>query len=110
MKAYSITHRLIATILLVELLAALCISGAALVYERHVRFRSFDGRHLLHAHSLSARLRSLCLLQMMTIMTISWLTSFQTRLMRRMWMARLSEFVLLSLRSTKVQLCKAWIL
>jgi len=42
MKAYSITHRLIATILLVELLAALCISGAALVYERHVRFRSFD--------------------------------------------------------------------
>src|ERR1700732_1205980 len=42
MKAYSITHRLIATILLVELLAALAISGAALVYERHVRFRSFD--------------------------------------------------------------------
>jgi signal transduction histidine kinase len=42
MKAYSITRRLIATILLVELLAALCISGAALVYERHVRFRSFD--------------------------------------------------------------------
>ena len=42
MKAYSITHRLIATILLLELLAALCISGAALVYERHVRFRSFD--------------------------------------------------------------------
>ena len=42
MKAYSITHRLIATILLVELLAALSISGAALVYERHVRFRSFD--------------------------------------------------------------------
>ena len=42
MKSYSITHRLIATILLVELLAALSISGAALVYERHVRFRSFD--------------------------------------------------------------------
>jgi signal transduction histidine kinase len=42
MKAYSITHRLIATILLLELLAALSISGAALVYERHVRFRSFD--------------------------------------------------------------------
>ncbi|MGB8536288.1 MAG: ATP-binding protein [Acidobacteriaceae bacterium] len=42
MKSYSITHRLIATILLVELLAALAISGAALVYERHVRFRSFD--------------------------------------------------------------------
>ena len=42
MKSYSITHRLIATILLLELLAALSISGAALVYERHVRFRSFD--------------------------------------------------------------------
>src|ERR1700760_814616 len=42
MKSYSITHRLIATILLIELLAAICISGAALVYERHVRFHSFD--------------------------------------------------------------------
>jgi signal transduction histidine kinase len=42
MKSYSITHRLIATILLLELLAALSISGAALLYERHVRFRSFD--------------------------------------------------------------------
>jgi signal transduction histidine kinase len=41
-KSYSITHRLIATILLVELLAALAISGAAMLYERHVRFRSFD--------------------------------------------------------------------
>lgn len=42
MKSYSITHRLIATILLVELLAALAISGAAMLYERHVRFHSFD--------------------------------------------------------------------
>jgi len=42
MKSYSITHRLIATILLLELLAALSISGAAMLYERHVRFRSFD--------------------------------------------------------------------
>jgi signal transduction histidine kinase len=41
-KSYSITHRLIITILLVELLAALSISGAAMLYERHVRFRSFD--------------------------------------------------------------------
>jgi signal transduction histidine kinase len=41
-KSYSITRRLIATILLVELLAALSISGAAMLYERHVRFRSFD--------------------------------------------------------------------
>lgn len=42
MKSYSIAHRLIATILLLELLAALSISGAAMLYERHVRFRSFD--------------------------------------------------------------------
>src|SRR5258707_5329426 len=42
MKGYSITHRLIATILLLELLGALSISGAALLYERHGRFRSFD--------------------------------------------------------------------
>jgi signal transduction histidine kinase len=42
LKSYSITHRLIATILLLELLAALAISGAAMLYERHVRFRSFD--------------------------------------------------------------------
>ena len=42
MKPYSITHRLITTVLLVELLAALSISGAALLYERYVRFRSFD--------------------------------------------------------------------
>jgi signal transduction histidine kinase len=42
MKSYSLTHRLIVTILLIELLAALSISGAALLYERHVRFRSFD--------------------------------------------------------------------
>jgi signal transduction histidine kinase len=41
-KSYSITHRLIITILLVELLAALAISGAAMLYERHMRFRSFD--------------------------------------------------------------------
>src|ERR1700753_423316 len=42
MKSYSITHRLIATILLVELLAALSISTAAMLYERHQRFHSFD--------------------------------------------------------------------
>ena len=42
MKPYSLTHRLIGTILLVELLAAISISGAAMLYERHVRFRSFD--------------------------------------------------------------------
>jgi signal transduction histidine kinase len=41
-KPYSLTHRLISTILLVELLAAISICGAAMLYERHVRFRSFD--------------------------------------------------------------------
>ncbi len=42
MKSYSITHRLIVTVLLVELLSAISLSGAAMLYERHVRFRSFD--------------------------------------------------------------------
>src|ERR1700735_5322435 len=42
MKSYSITHRLITTVLLLELLSALALSGAAMLYERHVRFRSFD--------------------------------------------------------------------
>jgi signal transduction histidine kinase len=41
-KSYSITRRLISTILLVELLAALSISTAAMLYERHQRFRAFD--------------------------------------------------------------------
>ena len=42
MKSYSITHRLITTVLLVELFAALSISTVAMLYERHQRFRSFD--------------------------------------------------------------------
>ncbi|MGC2400621.1 MAG: HAMP domain-containing sensor histidine kinase [Acidobacteriaceae bacterium] len=42
MKSYSITHRLMVTILLVEMLATLAISGAAMLYERHARFRSFE--------------------------------------------------------------------
>ena len=42
MKSYSLTHRLITTVLLLELLSALAISGAAMLYERHVRFHSFD--------------------------------------------------------------------
>lgn len=42
MKSYSITHRLITTVLLIELAAALSISGAALLYEQHTRFHSFD--------------------------------------------------------------------
>ena len=42
MKPYSITRRLIATVLLIELISALCVSTVALVYERHVHFRAFD--------------------------------------------------------------------
>jgi signal transduction histidine kinase len=42
MKSYSITHRLIIAVLLVELLSAISLSGVAMLYERHVRFRSFD--------------------------------------------------------------------
>jgi signal transduction histidine kinase len=42
MKSYSITHRLMITVLLVELLAALAISASALFYESHVRFHSFE--------------------------------------------------------------------
>jgi signal transduction histidine kinase len=42
MKPYSITRRLIATVLLIELVSALCVTTVALVYERHVHFRAFD--------------------------------------------------------------------
>jgi signal transduction histidine kinase len=42
MKTYSIARRLIATVLLVELISALCVTGVALIYERHTHFRAFD--------------------------------------------------------------------
>ena len=42
MKPYSITRRLIATVLLIELVSALCVTAVAFVYERHAHFRSFD--------------------------------------------------------------------
>ena len=42
MKPYSLTQRLIATVLLIELVSALCVTGVALFYERHTHFRSFD--------------------------------------------------------------------
>src|ERR1700679_2364417 len=42
MRSYSITRRLIITVLLAELLSALSLSAAAMFYERHVRFHSFD--------------------------------------------------------------------
>ncbi len=42
MKSYSITRRLIASVLLVELITALCVTGLAFGYERHARFHAFD--------------------------------------------------------------------
>lgn len=42
MKSYSITRRVVTVVLLVELLSALCVTGMALLYERHAHFRSFD--------------------------------------------------------------------
>jgi signal transduction histidine kinase len=41
-RPYSIKRRLIAGVLLVELVSALCVTVVALVYERHVRFHAFD--------------------------------------------------------------------
>ncbi|HEX4321764.1 MAG TPA: HAMP domain-containing sensor histidine kinase [Acidobacteriaceae bacterium] len=42
MKPYSLTHRLIATVLLIELVSALSVTAVALLYERHAHFRAFD--------------------------------------------------------------------
>jgi signal transduction histidine kinase len=42
MRLRSIKTQLIASVLLVELASALCITGLALVYERHARFHAFD--------------------------------------------------------------------
>lgn len=42
MKPYSITRRLIATVLLIELASAVCVTAVAFLYERHAHFRSFD--------------------------------------------------------------------
>jgi signal transduction histidine kinase len=42
MKSYSLTRRLITIVLLIELASALCVTGVALIYERHMHFRSFD--------------------------------------------------------------------
>ncbi len=42
MKTSSIKKRLIASVLLVELVSAIAISGLAFVYERHAHFRAFD--------------------------------------------------------------------
>ncbi|HYK37751.1 HAMP domain-containing sensor histidine kinase [Alloacidobacterium sp.] len=42
MKPYSIARRLIVTVLLVELVTAVCVTGMAWLYERHSHLRSFD--------------------------------------------------------------------
>jgi signal transduction histidine kinase len=42
MKPYSLTQRLITTLLLVEFLAALLLTSAAMLYDRHERFHAFD--------------------------------------------------------------------
>ena len=42
MKPYSVTRRLITTVLLLELLSAVAFTWLAVEYERHARFSSFD--------------------------------------------------------------------
>ncbi len=42
MKPYSISRRLITSVLLLELISAACVAGVALVYERHTHFRAFE--------------------------------------------------------------------
>jgi signal transduction histidine kinase len=42
MKIYSLSRRLIVTVLLVETLLALCTTAVALLYERHQHLRTFD--------------------------------------------------------------------
>jgi signal transduction histidine kinase len=42
MKTYSLSRRLIVTVLLVETLLALCTTGMALLYERRQHMRTFD--------------------------------------------------------------------
>lgn len=42
MKPYSLKRRLIASVLLIELVSAICVCVLAFGYEHHARFRSFD--------------------------------------------------------------------
>lgn len=42
MKTYSLSRRIITTVLLVETLLALCTTGLALLYVRHQQMRTFD--------------------------------------------------------------------
>jgi signal transduction histidine kinase len=42
MKSYSLTHRLVMTVLFIQLISAVSITGLAVIYERHTHFHSFD--------------------------------------------------------------------
>jgi len=42
MKHHSLKRRLILSVLLIELLSAICVCALAFAYEHHARFRSFD--------------------------------------------------------------------
>ncbi len=42
MKKYSLKRRLIASVLVVEFVSAICVCGMAFAYEHHARFRSFN--------------------------------------------------------------------
>jgi signal transduction histidine kinase len=48
-KPYSISRRLVTTVLLVQFVAAVCVTGVALIYERHAHFHAFDV--LLHGRA-----------------------------------------------------------
>jgi signal transduction histidine kinase len=52
MRARSISRRLIASVLVLELLSALALAGISVVHEMHVRFRAFDTTLRARADSL----------------------------------------------------------
>ncbi len=52
MKPHSLSRRLVSTVLLIQLAAAICVSAFAFVYERHLHFRSFDILLLGRANSI----------------------------------------------------------
>jgi signal transduction histidine kinase len=52
MNSYSITRRLITTVLVIELVSALCVTAVAWIYERHAHFHAFDVLLLGRADSL----------------------------------------------------------
>jgi signal transduction histidine kinase len=51
-KSYSITRRLITTVLVIELVSALCVTVVAWIYERHAHFHAFDVLLLGRADSM----------------------------------------------------------